>query len=246
MGFLDLLMGKRKKKESGDIPPPAPGPNKKDVSVENAPTPGQELPVAPPAPENQAQAAAPPPAPERPASGAPPSATDNIPSFPSQPGTEKQPIDTKTQVPQIRIPAPPTAVKESDEYDFALPKIDVPDMKKTESPGQKEPTSPEKVDFEKENDVNEMVQDENKRIFDKKLKVHKFAGGAIFIEVKDYKHVLNSLDELRENMKNVAKYMVKLEQYNEKKHSEFEQWKATLEDMQRKFLFVEKTLFQKG
>lgn len=78
----------------------------------------------------------------------------------------------------------------------------------------------------------------------RKLKIFRYNEGPIFIEINDYKHLLDNVDEIKNGLKKSGDYIFKLEEYNEQKHYECEQWKASLEDIQRKMVYIQKTLFE--
>lgn len=88
----------------------------------------------------------------------------------------------------------------------------------------------------------EIFDRQNKRT----LNIHRVTGGPIFVELNDYKYILDTIDETKSKVKESGEHMFKIEEYNEQKHYECEQWKGCLEDIQRKFVYIQKTLFEKG
>jgi hypothetical protein len=150
------------------------------------------------------------------------------------------------------------------DYDFSLPQVNVPgenqkpmekpgmpnmgDMEKPEMPKKQytqEELDNEKIELRTNKDVDRFTDNEDMGLIQKRLQVHRAPGGPIFVEVADYRHVLDGIDFMKAKLKESEDYIFKVEEYNEQKHNEFEQWKVALEDIQRKLVFVEKTLFEK-
>ena len=153
-------------------------------------------------------------------------------------------------------------VSAHEDYDFSLPEINLPDKdemildnnlghddiakkEKIEATQSEEKLKDEKVKLRTFSQHDRFTDNEEMGVVEKRLRTHRVAGGPIFIEIINYKHVLDGIDFMKIRLKESGDYIFKIEDYNEKKHSEFEQWKSILEDIQRKLVFVDKTLFEK-
>ena len=68
--------------------------------------------------------------------------------------------------------------------------------------------------------------------------------GPLFIGINDYKRVLNSLDEMKRDLNESQEFVLKLDEFNDRKYNEFEKWKKTVEYINSKLIFVDKTLFK--
>lgn len=66
----------------------------------------------------------------------------------------------------------------------------------------------------------------------------------IYVEVDDYRRVLDYVGEIKNNIKTSENTLNDLETLRGKKDKEFEHWRNALEDVERKLLFVDKTLFE--
>ncbi len=74
-------------------------------------------------------------------------------------------------------------------------------------------------------------------------KTRKFTG-PLYVEINDYKRVLNSVDEMKRDINESHDYAIKLDEFNSSKHQEFEKWKKAFEYIHSKLQFVDKTLFE--
>ncbi|MFW6230415.1 MAG: hypothetical protein ACOC32_00125 [Nanoarchaeota archaeon] len=70
--------------------------------------------------------------------------------------------------------------------------------------------------------------------------------GPLFVEINNYKRVLNSVDEIKRDLNESQEFILKLDEFNDKKHGEFDKWKKAFEYIQTKLHFVDKTLFEES
>ena len=68
--------------------------------------------------------------------------------------------------------------------------------------------------------------------------------GPLFIEINNYKRVLHSLDEMKKDLSESQEFVLKLDEFNDKKYNEFERWRKSIEYIHSKLAFVDKTLFK--
>ena len=68
--------------------------------------------------------------------------------------------------------------------------------------------------------------------------------GPLFIEINNYKRVLHSLDEMKQDLNESQEFVLKLDEFNDKKYNEFERWRKSIEYIHSKLAFVDKTLFK--
>ena len=66
----------------------------------------------------------------------------------------------------------------------------------------------------------------------------------IFVEVEDYRRVLDYIQEIKNDIKTSENVTARLEEVRAAKDKEFDKWHHALEDIQRKLLYVDKTLFE--
>ncbi len=88
---------------------------------------------------------------------------------------------------------------------------------------------------------NSTLGDVEKRMKKKIRKVN----GPLFVEINDYKRVLNAVDDIKRNSTESQDFILKLDEFNDKKHTEFEKWKKTIQYINTKLQFVDNTLFNK-
>ena len=66
----------------------------------------------------------------------------------------------------------------------------------------------------------------------------------VFVEVERFKDVLDDLNSAKILLKDGAEIMSKLEEIRLEKDKNFDKWKTQLEDIQRKLIFIDRTLFE--
>lgn len=178
----------------------------------------------------------------------------SVPSFDqSQPNMESVP----SQVPPAQMEPALQEQNSSPQEVFGSPE----NMKPVEKPAPAQPTNlswqPTKYVSEEEQDLNfkrKKVHYPNVEVGTDlsrtgnvesrvKKKIH-VPNSPIFTEINNYKRVLNSIDEMKRDLNESQDIIIKLEEFNDKKHLEFEQWKKIFTYIQNKLLFVDKTLFE--
>ncbi len=182
-------------------------------------------------------------------------------SAPVDPNLELNPFAKKFDVPHfdnvnslnindLKMPEPPTSenIENKQQYDFSIPKIeDIPEtVEEKESYSVDENILDNK--FKLNTKVKEEVDQETREVIqnnEKYLKQHKWKNpkGPIYLEMNSYKEILTDLHRLKIDTKNSEDHLFRADDYNKDSEKEFEKWKNSLEDIQRKLVFVEKTLF---
>jgi hypothetical protein len=97
--------------------------------------------------------------------------------------------------------------------------------------GEKEFPTPEFTKIEEEHHVE----------VEEKKKVH----GPIFVNVNSYRDALNCVTSIRSKIKESEDHLQKLNDIKNSKDKYFEQFRTKLEDLQRKSLYVDKSLFER-
>ena len=299
MGFLDLLSGKKKESNSGQLPPPAPGPDKIGApKPEDSKLPEQkendkgQLPPPPGAKENNDNKdfgdLGKPEVPKPEDKGVP-----NLePPKPNNMGAPLEPPKPEGINPQqSNAPNSPQMKQLSEDFDF--PKLELPKFPGTEDfdessedselnlhenkEEEKIEASPNKtpISFEKSEPAqtqsstaksylsqNEMQLNDLKEQLHRPIKMEgsdpsnignvestlksktKNVKGPLFIEINNYKRVLHSLDEMKQDLSESQEFVLKLDEFNDKKYNEFERWRKSIEYIHSKLAFVDKTLFK--
>lgn len=70
------------------------------------------------------------------------------------------------------------------------------------------------------------------------------AAKTIYVSVDNFKATLGSISMIRGNLKKSEEVLMKMESIKNAKDKSFDRMKSTLEDLQRKLIFVDKTLFK--
>lgn len=73
---------------------------------------------------------------------------------------------------------------------------------------------------------------------------HKDAKGPVYMRVDKFRNVLRNVSEMRSGLRASNEILSKLTQIDANADKEFEKWKNIMVDMQKKLVFVDKTLFK--
>ncbi|MBW2983658.1 hypothetical protein KY361_00930 [Candidatus Woesearchaeota archaeon] len=238
------LFGKKKKVVSGLDIPPAPPPVKisEEVSAppeaielpefpslpEFPPPPGKGLPTfeeglkrggkAPPVKE-AIEKEIPPPMEE-----IPPPPTEEM-EMPPPPMKAPLPVKAKGDIPE----APPAP-------GIPPPPMKAPEEELPEAPPRPEEAAPEMPSFEA---VEEEIGEEEKVGM-------RVTEGPIFIRADNYRYVLDELSVARNIVKESGELFAGIENISSSSEQAYENWRLCLEDVERKLLYVDKSLFGGG
>ena len=223
MGFLKFL--KREKKESLDDLdlPPAPPPLDGDQtdfgaygSEENLP----DLPEMPDFPEEKISA------PEEFPKFEFPREDDKMPEFPTFPEMEEKPTQIHTfSSPPMSEPAPmPT-----------MPSAPQP-MQEPEQGAREEPRFMPLDAYPK---MERRLFSQEKRILRERP-----TAKTIYVRVDRFKATLGSINMVRSDLRKSEEALTKLESIKNSKDISLDKFKASLDDLQKKLIFVDKTLFK--
>ncbi|MBI4145343.1 hypothetical protein HY493_04015 [Candidatus Woesearchaeota archaeon] len=69
--------------------------------------------------------------------------------------------------------------------------------------------------------------------------------GPLFVSVQDYQTILNSVNMIRSKLGDAEDSFKKLHDIKQGQEKELEDWRSTLEDVQRKLTYVDEVLFGK-
>jgi len=69
--------------------------------------------------------------------------------------------------------------------------------------------------------------------------------GPIYLRADKFKKILTGISVTRNDLKMIDDSIVKLNQLDEQRDKEFEKWRNVVSDMQKKFIFIEKTIFKR-
>lgn len=66
----------------------------------------------------------------------------------------------------------------------------------------------------------------------------------IYLEVENFKEIKRSATLIKNDLRNADEILVKLQDIKENKDKKFNKWQKTMEDIQKKMIFMDKTLFE--
>ncbi len=126
-------------------------------------------------------------------------------------------------------PAPPT--KEE------LPSF--PDIPKDISvPSKKEAPVPTAEQAEEK-----AVEEQKKELEEREdLKVKK----PIFVGIENYKYMIDEVGLMKNTLKEAEDTIVRVSEFKEDEDKSFDSWQSQIEDIQKKLIYADKTLFKKG
>ncbi len=73
---------------------------------------------------------------------------------------------------------------------------------------------------------------------------HKRSKGPIFVRVERFKGIIGSASLIKNSLKTAEQTASKLSEIDESRERAFEKWQGIMLDLQKKFLFIDKTLFK--
>jgi len=152
---------------------------------------------------------------------------DDLPDFPDFPG-----MDSKEN---NDLPAPNPGISAPNEF-----------TSKISEPKPIETRSENKPNVTYQNDYEEKLRSYETQNNDKKLGhyIVNHEGDNDFINIHDYKEVLETVDGFKENLSAFDSSMMQLNDLNNNCSSLEDNFRKTIEDIQRKLIFVDKTLFE--
>lgn len=157
----------------------------------------------------------------------------DLPEIPSMPGPIAQSENVPEQI--IRdIPEIPPIEQEAEDIMPPPP----PEGKEAHA-NVEMPLPPNKMDAKK---VEEIFSDDSSKEFPEKPK--REMGGSIFVNVDEYKEILNGTSNIMNNLKEAEEVVSRLNELKLEKDKEFEKWRGKLEDVERKLIFIDKTIFE--
>jgi len=79
---------------------------------------------------------------------------------------------------------------------------------------------------------------------EKSMLGHRHSKGPIFVRVERFKGIIGSTSLIKNSLKTAEQTSAKLAEIDESRERAFEKWQGIMLDLQKKFLFIDKTLFK--
>ncbi len=155
------------------------------------------------------------------------------------------PAPPVSEVPAAPIPAP------EEEPNLEFPSLDIENIPEIEEIETNLPQTTEKAPefkFSIPEPVSEEIPSELPELepaFIPKIP-KKMPLSSLFISIDNYKYVVEELNTAKAHMETFLGTPAKLNSIRVTKDSAFEKWRQTLEDCQRKLLYIDKILFEGG
>ena len=74
---------------------------------------------------------------------------------------------------------------------------------------------------------------------------HKEAEGPIYIRVDRFRNILSGTSDIKNNLKTANESIIKMDEIDENRDKVFDKWHNVMMDLQKKLIFVDKTLFKR-
>lgn len=182
--------------------------------------------------------------------------SENLPPLPKVPEVrEQEPIVAGSRIARIKKPSKETPVPEMDEDVPRPPPIFAEDSfyetpeevqhlvgKKKGKPGKKDKDYIDKYHLD---DMD--VPSSSKEPFEKiEFKKYNKSEGPIFVDIEAFKTLLGDIDSIKNDIKASTEILQHLNEIKNSKDEEFEKWRVSLEDMQRKINYIDKLVFKEA
>ncbi len=189
----------------------------------------------------------------------PPSArgvSKELPAFPMFPEQEDKTPELPPLGPEIKqakrepqIPLPPEheSILEFPQLEDKYPDISPYELE--QKPSLRVGIAPKPV-FEKKTIVKRVEEEHpvyRKEVSEVGRAIYKpesFVKKPIFVNVDDYKVLLGDISEIKNSLGGLNLSVAKIKNLKDKEDTEFKNWQLALEDMKKKFLFVDELLFE--
>ena len=148
---------------------------------------------------------------------------ENLPELPSFPKMEEGPM-----LP-IEVSAPPEAAEPM----HSMPE-QMPEQQEMEAAHEETEVTPEHYPG-----IGRRLFGHEKRITREKPSVK-----TIYVKVENFKAMLGSINIVRSDLRNSEESLMKLENLKASKDNSFDKIKSSLDDLQKKLIFIDKTLFK--
>ena len=181
----------------------------------------------------------------------------DLPDLPELPDLE---AIGKEDVPELELPELPELGESEkpvhDASDLSLPELpDLPEIKQDvekipephkihEMPARVEHPMPKIV--ERKTTHAPKPVEEHRKLTHVESNIDEVHEGPIYIKAYNYKNILDSIESVKNRLKKTEDILKELNKIKNAKDKEFEKYRNYLEDVQRKSLVIDKSLFKKG
>jgi len=148
---------------------------------------------------------------------------------------------------EIPKPSMPPTMPVKKEEDDELSKIEGEMKKEAEKePGiPPAPSFPEHIITPAKKEVHEELPLIEEAPLPPKVMLPKQESGDIFLGISQYQGVIGNLSRIQGNLKGINAAFVNMNKCESKKNDELHRWHSVVEDIQRKLIFTDKSLFER-
>jgi len=156
-----------------------------------------------------------------------------------------QSIATSNQAPSFDLPTTTTDFQSSQNQkseDVALPPLFRQDQKQDDDASLVQ-QGPAKEPFSLPRFDSPLDRPDRGGDISPRIKRHKVQG-PLFVKVDDYRRIMADLDLILNDLKESNNLIVRLNSIKNGLDTQFDRWHSEMEDLQRKLVFIDKTLFE--
>lgn len=180
----------------------------------------------------------------------------DLPPFPSEQQVGlKEAQEHEKEIKETEIPEELPPIEEVPTYeDEFLPTSDVEQSK--EKRIEEMPNPPQQPELKpQEQEIKQDIEPESQSIEQPKIQETNYPekqqpivrnNQPVFIKVSKYKEVLAEISAIRSRLNQSLKTLTRVKEIKNPEDNEFNQWKEKLEDIERKILYIDKTIFEKN
>lgn len=151
------------------------------------------------------------------------------------PEKEESDLD-KIKLPEFKIPELPKAEK-PEETLFELPELELPEL---EEAGISKPKEVSHMEIAKELEAPESLPDIEE--FEYRPKKQK----PVFMDIRRYSEMIEQLNQMKTKIMDYANVSTKMAELKDEKEKAMEKYRYSLEDIERKLLYIDRVFFEGG
>ena len=159
----------------------------------------------------------------------------NLDAPPIHPGLEEKGMERLPEVPKSEKSFPERKEK-------LVPELKLPSMQESPKPEWEEP----KVELPGTMPAKEIEPYESAIVVEEKpVQKRREAGGPIFVKVNQFRGVLSEISTIKRDLKTADQSLLKLNEIEANRDKILTKWRDIMADLQKKIIFIDKTLFKK-
>ena len=163
---------------------------------------------------------------------------ENLDAPPIPPGLEEKGMEKLPEMPEV----PKSEKSLPGRKEKLVPELKLPSMQEYPKPGWEEP----KVELPGTMPAKEIEPYESAIVVEEKpVQKRREAGGPIFVKVNEFRGILSEISTIKRDLKTTDQSLLKLNEIEANRDKILAKWHDIMVDLQKKVIFIDKTLFKK-